>query len=225
MLSDVEGFGEHLRSRAPGAVIPSQTRSLLVQLAAKRGLDIMAGGALLVLFAPLLLAIAIAVWLLDRNPVFYRQQRYGRGGVPFEILKFRSMRCNEPGSSFVQVAPADPRVTPLGAFLRRTSLDELPQLFNVLFGDMSLVGPRPHAISMEENIVDAWPPAARRLAMRPGMTGLAQIRGLRGPTSDRHQLRARLEADIFYIEGWTLWRDLVILIRTPGAWLFGRNAV
>src|SRR5690606_18494392 len=148
-LYDVEGFGDRLTGTAPAAAVPGP--ALLLQLAAKRALDIGAALCLLLLLSPLLLAIALAIRLVDRNPVFYRQQRYGRGAVPFQILKSRTMRVDEPGTSFRQVAPADPRVTRLGAMLRRSSLDELPQLFNVLFGDMSLVGPRPHAVAMEEN--------------------------------------------------------------------------
>jgi putative colanic acid biosynthesis UDP-glucose lipid carrier transferase len=208
------------------APLPSQrsTLSLAAQLAAKRGLDIAVSLLLLLAFAPLLLAIAAAIRLIDGAPVLYSQERYGRRGVPFRIFKFRTMRCDEPGSRFVQASRNDPRVTRLGALLRRTSLDELPQLINVLLGDMSLVGPRPHAVAMEEESFRLYPRAARRLTMRPGMTGLAQIRGLRGPTATRQQLRQRLSADVEYVEDWSLWRDVEILLRTPAAWFLGKNA-
>jgi putative colanic acid biosysnthesis UDP-glucose lipid carrier transferase len=233
MLYDVENFSAH----APGTQIaawgaPATAfddgrfgRLPALQLALKRGFDVVLSLLLLIAFAPLLIAIALAVRLIDGAPVLYWQERYGRHGVPFNIVKFRTMSCDEPGRRFVQVSPGDERVTRLGAFLRRTSLDELPQLLNVLVGDMSLIGPRPHAVAMEEENFRLYPRAARRLTMRPGMTGLAQIRGLRGPTATRQQLRARLNADVEYVEGWTLRRDLRILLQTPSAWIFGRNAV
>jgi lipopolysaccharide/colanic/teichoic acid biosynthesis glycosyltransferase len=232
MLYDLETFHAH----APGAEIAVRgapkagvedrplARSPALQLAVKRALDIALSFLLLVAFAPVLVLIALAVRLIDGAPVLYWQERYGRHGVPFNIAKFRTMRCDEPGRCFVQVSRNDPRVTRLGAFLRRTSLDELPQLLNVLVGDMSLVGPRPHAVAMEAENFRLYPRAARRLVMRPGMTGLAQIRGLRGPTATRHQLRARLDADVEYVEGWTLWRDFEILLKTPFAWVLGKNA-
>ena len=199
--------------------------SRTLQLLVKRGFDIAASLALIVVFAPLLLAIALAIRVVDRMPALYCQQRYGRGAVPFTILKFRTMTVAEAGRDFTQAVPGDERITRLGAFLRRSSLDELPQLFNVLVGQMSLVGPRPHALAMEEDIIARYPRAARRLDMRPGMTGLAQIRGLRGPTRRRDDLPRRIDADVEYVDDWGLGRDLRILARTPGAWLFGRNAV
>ena len=196
----------------------------LVQLGVKRGFDIAASLALILFFAPLLVLVAFAILLVDRMPVIYRQQRYGRGGRVFTILKFRTMRVAEPGREFTQAVPGDERITRLGAYLRRTSLDELPQLFNVLAGEMSLVGPRPHALVMEEQIIRQYPWAARRLDMRPGMTGLAQVRGLRGPTRRQDDLILRMRADVEYVEGWGLGRDVRIMARTPGAWVFGRNA-
>jgi lipopolysaccharide/colanic/teichoic acid biosynthesis glycosyltransferase len=195
-----------------------------LQLAVKRCFDLSASLILLVLFAPLLALIAAAILVIDRMPVLYRQQRYGRGGVPFTILKFRTMTCAEEGRDFTQAVPGDARVTGLGAYLRRTSLDELPQLWNVLVGDMSIVGPRPHALVMEEEIFARYPWAARRLDMRPGMTGLAQVRGLRGPTRRRDDLSLRMKADVEYVDGWGLRQDVAILAMTPGAWLLGRNA-
>ena len=233
MLYDVENLhaayppGGEVASWTTSLPASAQTRSkawTLPQLALKRGLDVAASLFLLIAFAPLLIAIGIAVRVIDGASVLYSQERYGRHGNRFRILKFRTMRVDEPGSRFVQVSRNDPRVTRLGAFLRRTSLDELPQLINVLLGDMSLVGPRPHAIAMEEQNFRLYPRAALRLAMRPGMTGLAQIRGLRGPTATRNQMRERLSADVEYVEDWTLWRDIRILMHTPGAWILGKNA-
>ena len=233
MLYDVENLhaayppGGQVASWTTSLPSPPQTSSrawILAQLALKRGLDIAASLFLLFAFAPLLTAIATAVRVIDGASVLYSQERYGRHGNRFRILKFRTMRVDEPGSRFVQVSRNDPRVTKLGAFLRRTSLDELPQLINVLIGDMSLVGPRPHAIAMEEQNFRLYPRAALRLAMRPGMTGLAQIRGLRGPTATRNQMRERLSADVEYVEDWTLARDIRILMHTPAAWILGKNA-
>jgi len=230
MLYDAEGL--HNVSDATGlpaavsgwaAPVATRTRPRL-QLAIKRGFDIAAALGLIVLFAPLLAVIALAILAFDRMPVFYLQQRYGRGGSVFTILKFRTMTVAEPGREFTQATPGDARITRLGAFLRRTSLDELPQLFNVLAGHMSLVGPRPHALAMEEDIFARYPRATRRLDMRPGMTGLAQVRGLRGPTRRKDDILHRIEADAEYVEAWTLQRDIGILAMTPGAWLLGRNA-
>jgi putative colanic acid biosysnthesis UDP-glucose lipid carrier transferase len=230
MLYDAEGL--HTISEATGlpaagsswaAPVVVATRPHL-QLAIKRGFDFVAALGLIVFFAPLLIVIAVAIVATDRMPVLYRQQRYGRGGSVFTILKFRTMTVAEPGREFTQATPGDARITRLGAFLRRTSLDELPQLFNVLLGHMSLVGPRPHALVMEEDILTRYPHATRRLDMRPGMTGLAQVRGLRGPTRRKDDIAHRIEADVEYVESWTLRRDLGILAMTPGAWLLGRNA-
>jgi lipopolysaccharide/colanic/teichoic acid biosynthesis glycosyltransferase len=195
------------------------------QLAVKRAFDIVASSLLLLFLLPAFALIGLAIRLVDNCAPLYRQERYGRGMRPFQILKFRTMTCDEAGDRFVQATEDDPRITKLGRLLRRTSLDELPQLLNVLVGHMSLVGPRPHAVAMEREIFAAHPDAERRLLMRPGMTGLAQIRGHRGPTSSEADLRARLQADLDYIDGWTIGRDVAILLRTPAAWLTGKNAV
>ncbi|MDX6767102.1 MAG: sugar transferase [Candidatus Methylacidiphilales bacterium] len=210
--------------RAIAAAAPRRRFGLRLQLALKRGVDIGASLGLIVLFAPLLLLIAAAILIIDRMPVLYLQRRYGRNAVPFTILKFRTMTVAETGRAFTQAVPGDARVTRLGAFLRRTSLDELPQLLNVLVGHMSLVGPRPHALVMEEEIFAKYPWARRRLDMRPGMTGLAQVRGLRGPTRRRDDALRRVEADVEFVAGWDFSRDIVVLLSTPAAWIFGRNA-
>lgn len=229
MLFDAEGLhnpteAAGLSAAADAADAHRRRAGRLVQLGLKRGLDIVASLSLIVFFAPLLLVISGAILLVDRMPVIYRQQRYGRGGRVFTILKFRTMCVAEQGREFTQAVPGDARITRLGAYLRRTSLDELPQLFNVLAGEMSLVGPRPHALVMEEAIIRQYPWAARRLDMRPGMTGLAQVRGLRGPTRRKDDLTLRLRADVEYVEEWRLRRDAGILLTTPAAWLWGKNA-
>lgn len=236
MLSDAEGL-QNVTDPAgfPAATAwqnaPRTTRLLrrpglsrTLQLGIKRGFDVVASLGLLIFFAPLFLVIALAILAVDRMPVLYRQQRYGRGGRPFTILKFRTMTVAEAGRDFTQAVPGDSRITRLGAYLRRTSLDELPQLLNVLVGQMSLVGPRPHALTMEEEIFARYPWAVHRLDMRPGMTGLAQVRGLRGPTRRKGDTLRRIEADVEYVKGWSLGRDAAIVAMTPGAWLLGRNA-
>ena len=175
--------------------------------------------ALILLFAsPVLLAIAIAIKLDSPGPVFFRQERMGWTGESFRIWKFRSMVVHQPeGPVLKQAQKNDVRLTRVGAFIRRTSLDELPQLFNVLMGEMSLVGPRPHALQHDtqysQDIVDYF----ARHNIKPGMTGLAQVRGFRGETKDIGQMIQRVDSDIEYINNWSLWLDFVILVRTLNA--------
>lgn len=175
--------------------------------------------ALILLFAsPVLLAVAIAIKLDSPGPVFFRQERMGWTGEVFRIWKFRSMYVHQPEEGVVKQAEKnDPRLTKVGAFIRRTSLDELPQLFNVLVGEMSLVGPRPHAIQHDtqysQDIVDYF----ARNNIKPGMTGLAQVRGFRGETKDIEQMIQRVDSDIEYINNWSLWLDFLILVRTLSA--------
>lgn len=179
---------------------------------------------ILLLISPLLLLIAIAIKLDSPGPVFFRQARKGWSGRVFYIWKFRSMFVHQPEAGKVQQATRnDPRVTRVGAFLRRTSLDELPQVFNVLKGEMSLVGPRPHAVQHDEEYSKRIDSYFARHNIKPGITGLAQVRGLRGETSEISRMQQRIEADIEYINNWSVWLDLVILLRTLGA-LTGRNA-
>lgn len=179
---------------------------------------------ILLLISPLLLLIAIAIKLDSPGPVFFRQSRNGWSGKAFHIWKFRSMYVHQPAGGVVQQARKnDPRVTRVGAFLRRTSLDELPQIFNVLRGEMSLVGPRPHAVQHDEEYSQRIRAYFARHNIKPGITGLAQVRGLRGETTEIERMQQRVEADIEYINNWSLWLDLVILVRTLGA-LTGKNA-
>ncbi|BDM23118.1 undecaprenyl-phosphate glucose phosphotransferase [Pseudomonas sp. LRP2-20] len=175
--------------------------------------------ALILLCAsPVLLAVALIIKLDSPGPVFFRQDRTGWTGESFRIWKFRSMHVHQPENGVVEQAQRnDPRLTRVGAFIRRTSLDELPQLFNVLTGDMSLVGPRPHALQHDtlysQDIVDYF----ARHNIKPGMTGLAQVRGYRGETKDLEQMIQRVNSDIEYINNWSLWLDFVILVRTVNA--------
>lgn len=186
--------------------------------------DVVLSAALLVMFAPLMGLIALAVKLDSAGPVFFRQKRMGWGGRTFDIWKFRSMHVHQPGGDVVQQARRDDtRVTRVGALLRRTSLDELPQFFNVLKGDMSLVGPRPHAIQHDHEYAQHIAHYFARHNIKPGITGLAQVRGLRGETREIETMILRVESDIEYINNWSLWLDLTILLRTFRAFT-GRNA-
>jgi putative colanic acid biosynthesis UDP-glucose lipid carrier transferase len=179
---------------------------------------------ILLMISPILLAVAIAIKMDSEGPVFFRQDRTGWNGRPFRIWKFRSMYVHQPDAGVVRQAEKnDPRITRVGAFLRKTSLDELPQLFNVLAGDMSLVGPRPHAIQHDQEYSRRIGDYFARHNIKPGMTGLAQVRGFRGETRDINLMAQRIEADIEYINNWSVWLDLAIILRTMGA-LTGKHA-
>ena len=189
----------------------------------KRALDV-AGAALgLLIFAPLLLLIAFVIWLGGDGPVLFRQQRSGLGGRPFAILKFRTMRASTCSDDVLQAVPGDPRVTSVGRILRRLSLDELPQLFNVLKGDMSLVGPRPHALPHDALWGASVAGYAGRFRARPGLTGRAQVLGYRGLVTTSACIRNRIAADNAYIDHWSFWVDLALILRTIPI-LFGDDA-
>lgn len=187
-------------------------------LAAKRLVDIVGAAFGLLLLSPLLIAVAAIIKLTSAGPVFFRQERTGLDNKPFQILKFRSMytdRCDVSGVA--QTVADDPRITPIGRIIRKTNIDELPQLINVLLGDMSLVGPRPHVPGMlaagvrYEELVVGY---ERRHAMRPGITGLAQADGLRGPTTEVEPSVMRVVRDVEYIRDFSIWLDIRILFRT-----------
>jgi putative colanic acid biosynthesis UDP-glucose lipid carrier transferase len=182
----------------------------------KRLVDLVGAGVVLVLLAPLLLAIALLVAITSSGPVFYAQTRYGLDGRPFNMFKFRTMSVTEDGATpgLQQARRDDPRVTPLGRILRRWSLDELPQLFNVLDGSMSLVGPRPHAVDHNEYYRQLIPGYMQRHSFKPGMTGLAQVEGWRGETAELNAMARRVEADLRYQREWSLSKDVQILLRT-----------
>ncbi|MDB5425754.1 MAG: pssZ [Phenylobacterium sp.] len=181
---------------------------------AKRGLDLVLAGVALLLFLPLLLLIALAIRLETGGPALFRQQRTGLGGRPFRIYKFRTMRVAEDGPGLEQACRGDARVTGVGRVLRKLSLDELPQLLNVLKGEMSLVGPRPHALCHDEAWSRLIPQYADRFRTRPGLTGYAQIRGLRGEVTQLQAILDRVAADNAYIEQWSLAGDLRLIAQT-----------
>jgi putative colanic acid biosynthesis UDP-glucose lipid carrier transferase len=190
----------------------------------KRAFDLVIAGAVLLLIWPLLLAIAAGVKLSSPGPVLFRQRRYGLDGKDILVCKFRTMRGCEDGSRIEQARKNDLRITPFGAFLRQTSLDELPQLFNVVAGSMSLVGPRPHAVAHNEQyrgLIDGY---MIRHKVRPGITGWAQVNGWRGETETLEKMKKRVEFDLDYLKHWSLSLDLWILFRTAWVVLLDRNA-
>ena len=189
-------------------------------LVAKRVFDILFSAAALILVSPILLVVALLVKLTSKGPVLYKQERMGMDGAVFPILKFRTMRTDAESSGARMATAGDDRRTPVGAFLRRTSLDELPQLFNVLRGDMSLVGPRPERPVFIEEFKRQIPKYHLRHKVKSGITGWAQINGLRGQTS----IQKRIEYDLYYIENWSLLLDLKILVRTALGGFLSRNA-
>jgi polysaccharide biosynthesis protein PslA len=188
--------------------------------------DMVLASALTVALAPVLLLIAIAIKLDSRGPIFFRQPREGFNNQTFHIWKFRSMYTERSQTDGIEQArKADPRVTRVGRFLRRSSLDELPQLFNVLSGEMSLVGPRPHAASTragEKLFADVVSTYAARHKVKPGMTGWAQVNGWRGETDTEEKLLNRVEHDLYYIDNWSVLFDLAILLRTFSAFFSSR---
>jgi putative colanic acid biosysnthesis UDP-glucose lipid carrier transferase len=190
----------------------------------KRAIDIALASLGILLASPLMLLAAIAVKLSSPGPVLFKQRRYGLHGEQILVYKFRSMTVCEDGEVLVQAQRGDLRTTALGRFLRRTSLDELPQLFNVLTGTMSFVGPRPHAVAHNELYRKLISGYMIRHKVRPGMTGWAQVHGLRGETANVEQMRQRVEYDLDYLRHWSLWLDFKILLRTALIVIHGRNA-
>ncbi len=190
----------------------------------KRVIDVVVSGLALIFFAPVLLLAALLIKLESPGPILFRQTRGGLNGRTFTIFKLRSMRCEENGDKVVQAKRDDDRITKIGKILRTTSIDELPQLLNVLKGDMSLVGPRPHAMAHDAYYGALISTYHMRFQAKPGLTGLAQIRGLRGGTTDVEAMAARVKADIAYIDGWSLFSDIRIILLTVPHLLLAENA-
>jgi Undecaprenyl-phosphate glucose phosphotransferase len=184
------------------------------QQIAKRTFDIVIGLTALFFLSPFMAAAAIAVRLDSKGPIFFRQTRTGQGGKQFRIFKFRSMYVLEDGATIQQACRDDPRVTRVGRFLRASSIDELPQIFNVLKGEMSLVGPRPHAVAHDQQYAQEIPNYELRQHVKPGITGWAQVNGLRGETADIERMHRRIEFDVWYALNASLLLDFEILART-----------
>ena len=200
--------------RAEPDAAPSPPR-IRPRLTAKRMLDLSLSLLLLLACLPALALIALLIRLDSRGPVLFRQQRIGLAGQPFNIIKFRTMHVLEDGPEVVQAREGDPRVTRMGGILRVSSLDELPQLLNVLSGEMSLVGPRPHAAAHDDYYRARIPNYLYRQNVRPGITGWAQVNGARGATPQVADMQARVDLDAWYVDHASLALDLRILARTP----------
>ncbi len=190
----------------------------------KRVSDVLISSLILVLIAPLLMMLAVGVKLSSPGPVIFRQRRNGLDGEEIVVYKFRSMRTMDDGAVVRQATRGDARITPFGAFLRRTSLDELPQFINVLQGRMSIVGPRPHAVAHNEQYRRLIRAYMVRHKVKPGITGWAQVNGLRGETETLEKMQARVEYDLEYLRNWSLSLDLQIIARTIKLLAFDRQA-
>ena len=186
---------------------------------AKRIEDLVLGSLILLLISPVMLVIALLVKCTSKGPIFFAQTRYGLNGKPIRVLKFRSMTTQDNGSSVKQATRGDKRITKVGAVLRTTSLDELPQFINVIRGDMSIVGPRPHAVAHNEQYRSLIRGYMLRHKVKPGITGWAQINGFRGETDTLDKMKSRVQHDLHYIENWNLSWDLEIILKTAiSAW-------
>jgi lipopolysaccharide/colanic/teichoic acid biosynthesis glycosyltransferase len=189
----------------------------------KRVLDLVIAVPMLIFLAPLLIAVAAFIKLDSVGPALFRQSRLGQNGRAFGIVKFRTMNVVEDGDAVVQAERNDARVTRIGAFLRTTSIDELPQLLNVIAGDMSLVGPRPHAVAHDIHYASLIPEYIQRQRVKPGITGWAQVNGYRGGTPTLDLMQRRVDLDIWYANHASLALNLLILVRTPFELLRNRN--
>jgi len=190
----------------------------------KRAEDLVLGSVIMVMIVVLMIAIAIGIKLTSRGPVFFKQDRYGLSGQKIKVWKFRTMKVMENTDKVVQATRDDPRVTRFGAFLRRTSLDELPQFINVIQGNMSIVGPRPHAVAHNELYRKQVENYMIRHKVKPGITGLAQINGYRGEIDALYKMEKRVQYDIEYIQNWSFWLDIKIIIKTIFKGFVGKNA-
>jgi len=199
-----------------------------VRAAQKRIFDVVFASIALILLAPVMLLVALLIRLESRGPVLFRQRRHGFNNKPIQVLKFRSMYVDQCDPTAVKaVRRADPRVTKIGRIIRRASIDELPQFFNVLRGELSLVGPRPHAMAARtgdiiyDQVTEAY---SARHKVKPGVTGWAQINGWRGEMNSSEKIRARVDHDLYYIENWSLWLDFKIMMLTPWSLVTTKNA-
>ena len=211
-------LGPHLAVEIQRPPLSAQEQAL------KRGFDILLGSVALIATLPLLVFVAIAIALDSPGPVLFRQTRHGFNGLPFKIFKFRTMTVLEDGEIVEQAKRDDRRVTRVGSWLRKSSIDELPQLLNVLRGEMSIVGPRPHAVAHDEYFEKCVENYAFRQHVKSGITGWAQVHGSRGETDTLEKIQQRVDLDLWYIKHWSPQLDFAILLRTIGVVLSGKNA-
>lgn len=201
-----------------------KTNSKKINGALKRIFDIIVSSLVLVLISPLLVAIACLIKTTSRGPVLFKQDRHGFNNKIFKIYKFRTMHYSKNETRFQQAQRNDPRITPVGLFLRRTSMDELPQFINVIMGHMSMVGPRPHPVELNNQFRDKIANFDDRHTVKPGLTGLAQICGWRGETDTFEKMAKRVEHDLEYINHSSFWYDLRIFFLTIIKVITGKNA-
>lgn len=219
-----EASGPHIQSIAEAAEEAASSQYPVASSSFKRATDIVLAALLIFMLLPVVLILAAWIRLDSPGPVIYRQRRTGLAGQPFTILKLRTMRVAEDCDSISHACRGDDRVTRIGAVLRRTSIDELPQLFNVLAGDMSLVGPRPHALSHDAFYGAKISEYGLRFRCRPGITGLAQVSGLRGEIHELSDMQNRVSTDNVYVENWSIYLDLKILFATVPCVFFDPQA-
>ena len=189
----------------------------------KRFIDLFFGSIIILIISLPLLFISLIIKLTSRGPIIFKQSRYGLNKKKFVMWKFRSMTF-EKNAKFIQATSNDPRITKVGKFLRKTSLDELPQFFNVILGTMSIVGPRPHPIDLDEKHKDLIDNYMNRYQVKPGITGLAQISGWRGETDTLYKMEKRIECDLKYIAKWNILTDIKIILQTVFKIIYDRNA-
>jgi putative colanic acid biosynthesis UDP-glucose lipid carrier transferase len=229
-IQQIDWASQNLAEEFSGVSISSAPASFydgalrIRQSRIKRVVDFLGAGLGFLVLLPILSLIALAILLESRGPILFRQRRSGRDGKVFIIYKFRTMHVLEDGTDIVQATRNDGRTTAVGRFLRRSSIDELPQLLNVLKGEMSLVGPRPHAVAHDQYYLQTVPNYKLRFYSKPGITGLAQIKGFRGEVRDIPHMEERIARDLEYIENWSLATDVRILFLTAVSTPFHRTA-
>jgi putative colanic acid biosynthesis UDP-glucose lipid carrier transferase len=204
----------NLKQDGSTASVTSPTGGSSVALALKAAMDFAIALSVILFVSPLLFVVAVLIKLDSKGPVLFRQRRTGLNGRVITVLKFRTMHVLEDGETIRHASRKDSRVTRVGSFLRRSSIDELPQLFNVLKGNMSIVGPRPHALAHDAHYSAALPNYDLRFRMKPGITGLAQVSGMRGEILSIGSMADRVDADNLYIDTWSLGSDLKIMLKT-----------
>lgn len=231
MVPDIFGFRLLNQSMTEVAGLPVINISTSHMLEGKNRFlksleDKILASIILLLISPILITLAITIKLTSKGPILFKQYRTGANGQDFKVYKFRSMVVhNEEGGKVTQATKGDSRITPIGAFMRRTSLDELPQFINVLQGRMSIVGPRPHALAHNEHYKTLVESYMRRHMVKPGITGWAQVNGFRGETDTIDKMESRVEYDLYYIENWSVWFDLRIIFLTVFKGFIHKNAI